>query len=181
MSPQVGAYVPAESLELTPVDKIFVRMGAKDRIVCGQSTFFVELHETATMLNNATRQSLVALDELGRGTATADGEAIAHAVLEHLSSRVERRRIFATHYHSLVRRFVQSEFVSVKHMACRVTSDRDVKFLHKLVDGIAPKSCGMNVARLAGLVKSRTKRRELLMNNEKMTRHIVPENGDTRL
>ena len=88
---QVGAWVPAQSLTLTPVDAIFVRMGAKDDLMAGQSTFFVELAETAAALNRATPASLVALDELGRGTATSDGAAIAAAVLEHLSGKVHCR------------------------------------------------------------------------------------------
>ena len=153
--------MPAESMELTPVDRIFVRMGARDKIVCGQSTFFVELFETATMLKNATRWSLVTLDELGRGTATSDGEAIAHSVLQFLSSDVGCRGLFATHYHSLARAFEDSPCITVQHMACDVTQDTDnegglpdVKFLYRLADGVAPKSYGMNVARLAGISNS---------------------------
>lgn len=155
----MGAFVPAASLALTPVDAIFVRMGARDHIVCGQSTFFVELSETASMLRNASCRSLVALDELGRGTATKDGEAIAHAVVEHLSTQIGCRGVFATHYHSLAKAFGQSPQISVKHMACELSapsSDHgmvDVKFLYKLADGVAPRSYGMNVARLAGLAE----------------------------
>lgn len=91
---QVGAWVPAQSLSLTPVDAVFVRMGAKDDLMAGQSTFFVELAETAAALNRATPASLVALDELGRGTATSDGAAIAAAVLEHLSGKTGCRSGF---------------------------------------------------------------------------------------
>ena len=154
---EIGACVPAASLALTPVDAIFVRMGAKDRLICGQSTFFVELSETATMLRKATKQSLVALDELGRGTATTDGEAIAHAVLEHLSSHVHCLGLFATHYHSLARSFGDRSEITVQHMKCQVEGASepcpDVKFLYKLEEGVAPRSYGMQVARLAGLAE----------------------------
>jgi DNA mismatch repair protein MSH6 len=98
---QVGSDVPAERLELSPVDQMFVRMGARDQIMAGQSTFLVELLETATMLRSATKHSLVALDELGRGTATSDGQAIAHAVLHKLAHEVCCRGMFSTHYHHL--------------------------------------------------------------------------------
>lgn len=118
---QVGAWVPADSLELTPVDAIFVRMGAKDSIMTGQSTFFVELSETAAMLHRATPSSLVILDELGRGTATLDGAAIASAVLQHLAHVVGCRGLFATHYHHLASEHEVDSKVAIMHMACAVS------------------------------------------------------------
>ena len=99
---QMGCKVPADSCALTPVDRIFTRVGASDRILAGQSTFYVELAETASILHLATEDSLAILDELGRGTATFDGTAIAHAVVDHLVQRTRCRALFATHYHSLV-------------------------------------------------------------------------------
>ncbi|GAX75912.1 hypothetical protein CEUSTIGMA_g3355.t1 [Chlamydomonas eustigma] len=117
---QVGAWVPATSLRLHPVDAIFVRMGARDHIMAGQSTFYVELAETAAMLHKATRRSLVALDELGRGTATLDGAAIAGAVLEHMTQNVGCRGMFATHYHHLSEQHAHDPHVAVMHMACAV-------------------------------------------------------------
>mmetsp|Transcript_20117 Transcript_20117/g.43814 ORF Transcript_20117/g.43814 Transcript_20117/m.43814 type:complete len:279 (+) Transcript_20117:142-978(+) len=118
---QVGACVPAQSLSLHPVDAVFVRMGAKDHIMTGQSTFFVELSETAAMLQKATSRSLVALDELGRGTATLDGAAIAAAVLQHMSSHIGCRGLFATHYHHLSDVHASDPRVSIMHMACAVS------------------------------------------------------------
>ncbi|KAD3068705.1 hypothetical protein R6Q59_017272 [Mikania micrantha] len=152
---QVGADVPAESFKMTPVDRIFVRMGAKDHIMAGQSTFLTELLETASMLSSATHNSLVALDELGRGTATSDGQAIAASVLEHLVNKVQCRGLFSTHYHHLASDYKQIPTVSLCHMACKVGTElggvEEVTFLYKLTPGACPKSYGVNVARLAGL------------------------------
>ncbi|XP_019419556.1 PREDICTED: DNA mismatch repair protein MSH6-like isoform X1 [Lupinus angustifolius] len=152
---QVGADVPAESMKLSPVDRIFVQMGAKDNIMAGQSTFLTELLETATMLSSATHNSLVALDELGRGTSTSDGQAIAEAVLEYLVRKVQCLGLFSTHYHRLAIVYHQDPKVSLCHMACQV-GDRNagvdvVTFLYRLTPGACPKSYGINVARLAGL------------------------------
>lgn len=155
---QVGADVPAESLELSPVDRIFVRMGAKDHIMGGQSTFLTELSETALMLLSATRNSLVALDELGRGTATSDGQAIAESVLEHFVNKVQCRGMFSTHYHRLAVDYEGDPKVSLCHMACQVGNGvggiEEVTFLYRLTPGACPKSYGVNVARLAGLPDS---------------------------
>lgn len=155
---QVGADVPAESFELSPVDRIFVRMGARDNIMAGQSTFLTELSETATMLSSATRNSLVALDELGRGTSTSDGQAIAESVLEHLVRRVQCRGLFSTHYHRLAIDYLKDPKVCLCHMACQVGSGieglDEVTFLYRLTLGACPKSYGVNVARLAGLPTS---------------------------
>lgn len=152
---QLGADVPAEEFEFSPVDRIFVRMGAKDHIMAGQSTFLVELLETASMLSSATRDSLVVLDELGRGTATSDGQAIAHAVLEHLAHETGCRGLFSTHYHHLATDFESDPSVGLYHMACKVGTQigglEEVTFLYKLAQGTCPKSYGVNVARLAGM------------------------------
>ncbi|KAK7396957.1 hypothetical protein VNO78_18120 [Psophocarpus tetragonolobus] len=166
---QVGADVPAESFDLSPVDRIFVRMGAKDNIMAGQSTFLTELSETATMLLSATRNSLVALDELGRGTATSDGQAIAESVLEHLVRKVQCRGLFSTHYHRLAINYLKDPKVCLCHMACQVGGGiaglDEVTFLYRLTPGACPKSYGVNVARIAGLPtsvlqKAATKSRE---------------------
>ncbi|GAV87389.1 MutS_V domain-containing protein/MutS_I domain-containing protein/MutS_II domain-containing protein/MutS_IV domain-containing protein/MutS_III domain-containing protein [Cephalotus follicularis] len=152
---QVGADVPAESFELSPVDRIFVRMGAKDHIMAGQSTFLTELSETALMLSSATCNSLVALDELGRGTSTSDGQAIAESVLQHFLNKVHCRGMFSTHYHRLAVDYQKDPKVSLQHMACQVGHGsgrvEEVTFLHRLTPGACPKSYGVNVARLAGL------------------------------
>lgn len=151
---QVGAYVPAESFNMSPVDCIFVRMGAKDHIMAGQSTFLTELVETSSMLLSATRNSLVALDELGRGTSTSDGQAIAESVLQHFVNKVHCRGMFSTHYHRLALSYHNDPKVSLCHMACQVGEVEgleEVTFLYKLTLGACPKSYGVNVARLAGL------------------------------
>ncbi|XP_020234813.1 DNA mismatch repair protein MSH6 [Cajanus cajan] len=155
---QVGANVPAESFDLSPIDRIFVRMGAKDNIMAGQSTFLTELSETAPMLSSATRNSLVALDELGRGTATSDGQAIAESVLEHLVRKVQCRGLFSTHYHRLAVDYLKDPKVSLCHMACQVGTGiaglDEVTFLYRLTPGACPNSYGVNVARIAGLPSS---------------------------
>jgi DNA mismatch repair protein MSH6 len=154
---QIGAWIPAEKIELSPVDAVFVRMGAKDHIMLGQSTFFVEISETAAALRRATSSSLVALDELGRGTATSDGSAIAAAVLEHLAHTIKCRGIFATHYHNVADAYRNDPQISIQHMACAVRESDDssgvddVVFLYQLSNGACPKSYGANVAKLAGL------------------------------
>ncbi|KAG9414908.1 DNA mismatch repair protein msh6 [Aphanomyces cochlioides] len=150
---QMGCFVPAASCRLTPVDRIFTRLGASDRILAGQSTLFVELAETATILNHASKHSLVILDELGRGTSTFDGTAIAYGVVEHLLHNTGSRTMFATHYHSLVEEYIGNPNVVLGHMDCMVDPDNEQKvvFLYKLANGICPKSYGLNVATLADL------------------------------
>ncbi|TTI76910.1 DNA mismatch repair protein Msh6 [Bagarius yarrelli] len=155
---QLGCYVPAESLRLTPVDRIFTRLGASDRIMSGESTFFVELSETASILLHGTEHSLVLLDELGRGTATYDGTAIASAVVKELSQRIRCRTLFSTHYHSLVEDYARDSAVKLGHMACMVENECDedpsqetITFLYKFISGACPKSYGFNAARLADL------------------------------
>eukprot|EP00752_Nemacystus_decipiens_P016520 g14766.t2 len=151
---QVGCFVPADEAHLTPLDRIFTRVGASDRILAGQSTFFVELSETANILHHATSRSLVILDELGRGTSTFDGTAIAHAVAHYLVKSAKCLAMFATHYHSLVEDWGQHSEVALGHMSCLVEdsgAEQRVTFLYKLAPGPCPKSFGINVARLAQL------------------------------
>lgn len=130
---QLGCYVPAEECILTPVDRIFTRVGANDRILAGQSTFFVELAETAIILRQATRHSLVILDELGRGTSTFDGAAIAYAVTRFISSTVRSRCLFATHYHTLSDDFALDKNVGTGHMVCSSLSPFTTSCLHLFV------------------------------------------------
>jgi DNA mismatch repair protein MSH6 len=166
---QIGCRVPADECTLTPVDRIFTRVGASDRILAGQSTFFVELAETSLILKAASEDSLCILDELGRGTATFDGTAIAHAVVDHLVSKIRCRALFATHYHLLVEDWEIDPRVKLGHMDCFVHNQEEeamssnnkkkdeempseqVTFLYKLCSGSSPKSYGINVARLAGM------------------------------
>ena len=151
---QAGCFVKAKSMRLSPVDRVFTRLGASDRILMGQSTFMVELLETAAILKQASSKSLVILDELGRGTATWDGAAIAHSVVHHLVANSKCRALFATHYHDLVASWAGHADVQLGHMDCLVDPESDtVVFLYKLTDGCSPKSFGINVAKLAKLPK----------------------------
>ena len=108
--------MPAASCKLTPVDRIFTRIGASDKILAGESTFFLELSETACILHNATKNSLVLVDELGRGTATYDGVAIAYSVIKELANNIRCLTLFSTHYHHLVEEFENNDNVSLGHM-----------------------------------------------------------------
>ncbi|XP_003742162.1 DNA mismatch repair protein Msh6 [Galendromus occidentalis] len=144
---QLGAWVPAEEMEFSLVDRIFTRLGASDHITLGESTFLVEMLETSAVFKHATKHSLVLLDELGRGTSTNDGASLAYAVLAELS-KSNRRTLFSTHYHDLAK---DIQGVYLGHMACVVENDEDVVFLYKFVPGNCEKSFGFNVARLAGL------------------------------
>ncbi|CAL1277104.1 unnamed protein product [Larinioides sclopetarius] len=156
----LGSYVPAECMSLTPVDRIFTRVGASDQISKGESTFFVEASETSSILHHATSNSFVLVDELGRGTATYDGTAIAFAALDYLANDIGCRTLFSTHYHSLVEDFCEHPSVGLGHMACMVEKDCDcpalekITFLYKFIDGACPKSYGFNVALLAGIQKN---------------------------
>ena len=147
---QIGSYVPADSARIGLVDRIFCRVGASDDIARGQSTFMVEMSETALILNNATDRSLVILDEIGRGTATFDGLSIAWAVAEHLHDELGSRTLFATHYHEMVDLEHTHSAVSNWHVEVREWKD-EIVFLRKVLPGPADKSYGIQVARLAGL------------------------------
>ncbi len=149
---QMGCYVPAEEMELSLCDRIFTRLGANDNIVKGMSTFMVELQETSNMLRNASKNSLVIVDELGRGTSTFDGYAIVYSVVNQLASQIRCRALFSTHYHMLCDEFADNPFIAMAHMGCFVDEEkRDVTFLYQLQDGFCPKSYGMHVANMAGL------------------------------
>ncbi|OLN92779.1 DNA mismatch repair protein msh6 [Colletotrichum chlorophyti] len=149
---QIGCYVPAVSARLTPVDRIMSRLGANDNIFASQSTFFVELSETKKILSEATPRSLVILDELGRGTSSYDGVAVAQAVLHHVATHVGCSGFFATHYHSLATEFENHPEVRPRRMQIHVDEEeRRVTFLYKLEDGIAEGSFGMHCAAMCGI------------------------------
>ncbi|XP_033224554.1 probable DNA mismatch repair protein Msh6 isoform X2 [Belonocnema kinseyi] len=178
---QIGCRVPASSCSLTIVDRIFTRLGANDDIMAGQSTFLVELSETSAILQHASPYSLILLDELGRGTSTYDGTAIAAAVVDALT-KMKCRTFFSTHYHSLVEDYKTNENVTLAHMACMVetegeeaVSQETVTFLYKLSKGACSKSYGFNAARLAGVPSYITqKAHEVAQQLERETnlRHI---------
>ena len=147
---QTGSYVPATRATLPVVDRLFTRVGASDNLVRGQSTFMVEMSETSAILHTATARSLVLLDEIGRGTSTYDGVSIAWSVSEHLHDAVACKTVFATHYHELTQ--LANELTSVRNMTVAVREVGDqVLFLHRLVEGGANRSYGIEVGRLAGL------------------------------
>ena len=149
---QVGSFVPASEAAIGIVDRIFTRVGLQDDLATGQSTFMVEMVETAAILNQATPRSLVVLDEIGRGTSTYDGLSIARSVIEHLHNdpRLGCKTLFATHYHELTQ--LASVLPGVRNFSVAVTEEgSDVVFLHRIVPGGADKSYGVHVARLAGL------------------------------
>ncbi len=154
---QMGSFVPADKAIIGVVDKIFSRVGASDDLAAGRSTFMVEMVETATILHQATEKSFVILDEIGRGTATYDGLALAFAVTEYLYERVKCRTLFATHYHELTQ--LTKDFKNLKCLTMRIQEwEGKVIFLHQVADGVADKSYGIHVAELAGLPKSVTQR-----------------------
>jgi DNA mismatch repair protein MutS len=148
---QSGAWVPAKSCQLGVVDRIFSRVGASDELARGNSTFMVEMNETANILNNATERSLVILDEIGRGTSTYDGLSIAWAVIEHLHpEKTGARTLFATHYHELTQLAKTLTRLENYSVAVKEWND-DIVFVRQVVKGAADRSYGIQVARLAGL------------------------------
>ncbi len=147
---QAGAFVPAAQARLGLIDRIFTRVGAGDELARGQSTFMVEMAETAAILNHASARSLVILDEVGRGTSTFDGVSLAWAITEHLHDRIRCRTLFATHYHELTD--LAADRSGIRNLTVEVAEqDDDVAFLHRIVPGAATKSYGIHVARLAGV------------------------------
>ncbi len=161
---QIGSYVPAASAEVGLVDRIFTRVGANDDLSRGQSTFMVEMNETANILNNATERSLVILDEIGRGTSTFDGLSIAWSVAEFLHDGPKARTLFATHYHELTELAMTRPGVCNFNVAVREWNDQII-FLRKIVEGGADKSYGIQVARLAGLPASVIARAKEILSN----------------
>lgn len=147
---QIGSFVPARSARIGIVDRIFTRVGASDDLAAGQSTFMVEMNEVAEILKNATKNSLVILDEIGRGTSTFDGMSIAKATAEYINNKIGCKTLFATHYHELTALEKDNRGVRNYSVAVMKKGD-DIKFLHKIVDGGTDNSYGIEVAKLAGL------------------------------
>jgi DNA mismatch repair protein MutS len=167
---QIGSFVPAESAEVGLVDRIFTRVGASDDLARGQSTFMVEMNETANIINNATDRSLVILDEIGRGTSTFDGLSIAWSVAEFLYDKIKARSLFATHYHELIKLAEDRKGVCNLNVAVREWNEQII-FLRKIISGGADKSYGIQVARLAGLPKEILDRaKEILAHLESSSR-----------
>ncbi len=147
---QIGCFVPAKEADLMVFDQIFTRIGASDDLVSGQSTFMVEMNETNNALRHATENSLLIFDEIGRGTATFDGMALAQAIIEYITARIHAKTLFSTHYHELTK--LDEELTSLKNVHVCVKENEDkITFLYKVSDGTMNKSYGINVARLAHL------------------------------
>lgn len=161
---QIGSFVPAKAARIGVTDRIFARVGASDELSRGQSTFMVEMTETARILNNATARSLVILDEIGRGTSTYDGVSLAWAIVEHIHDHIGCRTLFATHYHELTD--LATSLPGIRNLNVVVKEWEDsVIFLHKIVDGAADKSYGIHVARLAGVPRSVNERAKQILNH----------------
>jgi DNA mismatch repair protein MutS len=170
---QMGSFVPAASLRFGLVDRIYTRIGASDNVARGRSTFMVEMTETATILNTATRRSLILLDEMGRGTATFDGLSLAWATVEYLHAETGARTLFATHYHELT--MLAEKLKRVRNLRVGVREAASgIVFLHSIEPGAASKSYGIEVAKLAGLPAAVIERaRHVLRQHEKQERQSV--------
>jgi DNA mismatch repair protein MutS len=167
---QSGSFVPAKSATIGVVDRLFTRIGASDELHSGQSTFMVEMTETANILNNATDRSLVILDEIGRGTSTLDGLSLAWAIAEHIAGEVKCRTLFATHYHELTD--LAQRFTGVRNLNVAVREWEDqVIFLHRIVEGGTDRSYGIHVARLAGVPRDVLERARQLLS-ELSVQHV---------
>ncbi|OEH84795.1 DNA mismatch repair protein MutS [Desulfuribacillus stibiiarsenatis] len=161
---QIGSFVPAESANLSIVDRIFTRIGASDDLASGQSTFMVEMVEAKDAINEATNRSLILLDEIGRGTSTYDGMALAHSLIEYIHNHIHAKTLFSTHYHELTS--LENSLVKLKnyHASC-MEKDNKVIFLRRIIRGKADKSYGIHVAEIAGMPKGVIDRAKYLLQD----------------
>ena len=149
---QMGCFVPAKKCVMTIVDRIFTRIGAIDKLLEGKSTFFIEMEETKTILENATKNSLIIMDELGRGTSTKDGQIIVKTVLYQIENKLQARCLFTTHYHDIIEWCGKQPKIRLSFMESKINEKtKDINFLYHFKDGICPESYGIEVAKLAGL------------------------------
>lgn len=161
---QIGSFIPAREATISPVDRVFTRVGASDDISTGQSTFMVEMKEVAYILENATSKSLIILDEIGRGTSTFDGLSIAQAVVEHICKHIHAKTLFATHYHELIP--LEEVYPRLKNYTVAVKEKgKDIAFLRRIISGGADRSYGIHVAKLAGLPAQVLKRAEVILES----------------
>jgi DNA mismatch repair protein MutS len=161
---QMGCFVPCKSASLPIFDKIFTRIGASDDLVSGESTFMVEMKESATALKNATKNSLILFDELGRGTSTYDGMSLAGSIIEYIETNIKCKTLFSTHYHELTK--MSDTFDGIKNVHVSIYEENgNVKFLHKVKNGAVDKSYGINVAKLADLPDKVIERADELLHN----------------
>jgi DNA mismatch repair protein MutS len=169
---QVGSFVPAQTADICMVDKLFCRIGANDALSKGQSTFMVEMCETAAILAQATSRSLIILDEVGRGTSTYDGIAIAAACVEHIAKKIKSRCLFATHYHELTQLSSVLPGV-VNHTVAIKELNEEIIFLYSIIPGVADKSYGVHVARIAGLPQEILHRANLILKSLEVQHQAV--------
>jgi DNA mismatch repair protein MutS len=174
---QIGCYVPADSAKLTIFDQIFTRIGASDDILSGQSTFMVEMNEANNALSNATEKSLIIFDEIGRGTSTYDGMALASAMIEYIHYNIKAKTLFSTHYHELTRLEDRVENILNYHALIHEEND-EVKFLYKVTKGKADKSYGINVAKLAKLPDSVISRAKMILEEYENDDKVVQQTFD---
>nr|MBL0689125.1 DNA mismatch repair protein MutS [Pseudoalteromonas sp.] len=173
----IGCYVPADSAKIGNIDRIFTRIGASDDLASGRSTFMVEMTETAAILNNATAQSLVLMDEIGRGTSTYDGLSLAYATADHLASKIAAKTLFATHYFELTELAEQTPGLVNVHLDAIEHNDT-IAFMHTVLDGAASKSFGLQVAALAGVPKAviaQAKQKLSLLENHQSVTTVTTE------
>ena len=171
---QIGSYVPAKECNMSIFDKIFTRIGASDDLTSGESTFMVEMKESSNALLNATKNSLILFDELGRGTSTYDGMSLAGSIIEYISKNIKCKTLFSTHYHELTD--LENKFKDIKNVHVTISEENgDITFLHKVLDGPVDKSYGINVAKLAHLPK------EVLIRAEELLKEYeTKDNNKTR-
>ena len=174
---QIGCFVPASKANISIVDRIFTRIGASDNLSGGDSTFMVEMNEVSNIINNATKDSLIILDEVGRGTSTYDGLSIAWAVVEYIVKRIDAKTLFATHYHELTQ--LQDEFSKIKNLTMSAREDgEEIIFLRKIIEGSTNKSYGIQVARLAGIDKEIIDKANEILNTIEIS-HELKINKDS--
>ncbi len=171
---QIGSFIPARQAHMGLVDRIFTRVGAEDDIASGKSTFMVEMEETATILHHATQHSLIILDEIGRGTSTYDGLAIARAVVEYLHNETKARTLFATHYHELTAMAAELSHLGVYTMAISDEVQEDIVFLHRVMPGSIGRSYGVHVAKLAGMPAAIVRRAEEVLQQLERGKDALP-------
>ena len=172
---QIGCFVPAKKCTLPIFDQIFTRIGASDDLVSGDSTFMVEMKEANEAITNATNNSLIIFDELGRGTATYDGLSLAQAIIEYIHNNIKCKTLFSTHYHELTK--LEDHFENLKNVHVSALEENgNITFLHKIKNGSVDKSYGIHVAKLANLPKSLIKRANEILNDYESNGNIEIKN-----
>lgn len=173
---QIGSFVPAKEADIGVVDRIFTRIGASDNLSQGESTFMVEMNEVSNIIKNATKNSLIILDEVGRGTSTYDGLSIAWAIVEYIAKNIRAKTLFATHYHELTQ--LEKEIENIKNLTVLVEErDDEIIFLRKIVEGSTDKSYGIEVAKLAGIDNKIIDRANEILTKIEQKQQLIKENN----